>query len=89
MGEICATFSFCYVSQTVDNFYNICLSVKLAFYHFFVIFQFFCTRYRSEFLPFPRVKESVRNIQFMSSSDEFLFRGFKFRLVESLLLSGV
>ena len=31
----------------------------------------------------------MRNIQFMSSSDEFLFTGLKFRLVESLLLSGV
>ena len=29
------------------------------------------------------------SVQFMSSSDEFLFTGFKFRLVESLLLSGV
>ena len=27
----------------------------------------------------------MRNIQFMSSSDKFLFTGLKFRLVESLL----
>ena len=83
-------FYFATFHKLVYNFYNIYLSYfgKTSFLSF-LIFNFSVHDIDQNSYPFSRVKESVRNIQFMSSSDEFLFTGLKFRLVESLLLSGV